>query len=84
MKKGPQLHRWYNGCSNTRGPPTLAPATREGGSRDGHYLSHVESLQRRKKRATGAADSFLRGIGRLERSNGVNGREMTETKVTQE
>ena len=66
-------------------PPLQRPQEREGG---GHYLSHVESLQRRKKKATGAADSFLReglvAVGRLERSNGVNGREMTETKVTQE
>ena len=66
-------------------PPSQRPQEREGG---GHYLSHVESLQRRKKKATGAADSFLReglvAVGRLERSNGVNGREMTETKVTQE
>ena len=71
-------------------PPSLRPQERE--ESGGHYLSHVESLQRRKKKATGAADSFLReglvavsvAVGRLERSNGVNGREMTETKVTQE
>ena len=67
-------------------PPSQQPQERE--ESGAHYLSHVESLQRRKKKATGAADSFLReglvAVGRLERSNGVNGREMTETKVTQE